>query len=255
MERVSQKKKLPAGDHRPLYQQVKMYVLDKINSGTWPPESRIPSETELLEICEGSRMTVNRALRELSHEGHLIRYQGIGTFVAARKPRSALLEIRSISEEIKERGSTYSSKVLLHRAEPAAPDIAIAMNLKTQALVFHTMIIHMENGAPVQYEDRYVNPPVAPGYIRQDFSTMTPSQYLLNVAPLTEAEHIIEAIIPDRESARLLQMKAGEPCLLLHRRTWTHDVVATKTRLMYPGSRYQIGGRFEPSDGVRLAVA
>ena len=38
-----------------------------------------------------SRMTVNRALRELSHEGRLYRVQGVGTFVAAQKPQAAFL--------------------------------------------------------------------------------------------------------------------------------------------------------------------
>lgn len=251
----SRKKKASAGDSLPLYQKVKVFVLDGINSGTWPTDSRIPSEAELMKACEVSRMTANRALRELTHGGYLMRRQGVGTFVAARKPRSALLEIKSISEEILERGGTYTSRVLLHCSETASPDLAIAMNLRAQALVFHTVIIHLENDTPVQYEDRYVNPSVAPDYIQQDFSSMTPSQYLLDVAPLTEAEHIIEAVIPDKKCAKLLRMQSKEPCLLVHRRTWTYNVVATKSRLMYPGCRYQIGGRFKPSDGLGLAVA
>jgi GntR family histidine utilization transcriptional repressor len=239
----------------PLYLRVKHFLLDRIRSGEWPPESQIPSEKELVELLGVSRMTVIRALRELSAEEYLVRVQGVGTFVAARKPRGTLLEIKSIADEIEERGGEYSNRIIVLRQEMASAELAIAMNLKARSAVFHSIIVHLENGIPVQYADRYVNPSVAPDYLKQDFSKMTPSRYLLDNAPLTEAEHIIEAILPEKEISKLLQMKASEPCLLVHRRTWAHDIVVTKSRFLYPGTRYQIGGRFKPPSGSELTVA
>ena len=76
---------------------------------------------------------------------------------------------------------------------------------------------------------------------------MTPAEYLLKIAPVTEAEHIIEAMIPDAKTQKLLKMPAREPCLVLHRRTWVNETVATKSRFIYPASRHRIGGRFSPS--------
>ena len=49
-----------------LYQQVKAHILEKIESGQWPPDTKIPSENQLVKTLKVSRMTVNRALRELS---------------------------------------------------------------------------------------------------------------------------------------------------------------------------------------------
>jgi GntR family histidine utilization transcriptional repressor len=200
-------------------------------------------------------MTVNRALRELTTDGHLVRLQGVGTFVASPKPQSALLEIKSVANEIRERGGSHSSKVLLVAREPASEDLARAMDLEVGFSVFHCMVVHLEDGLPIQLENRYVNPAVAPDFLRQDFTKITPSEYLLETAPVTSAEHIIEALMPDRQIRKLLEMQAGEPCLVLHRRTWTHDLVATKGSFFYPGSRYRIGGRFKPSSGSRLALA
>lgn len=63
----------------PLYQRVKQMIVQQIHSGAWPPHYRIPSEAELVEQLGFSRMTINRALRELTTEGLLIRMQGVGT--------------------------------------------------------------------------------------------------------------------------------------------------------------------------------
>ena len=198
-------------------------------------------------------MTVNRALRELATEGYLIRLQGVGTFVAPRKTSAGLLEIKSIGDEIRERGGEHTSEVILLKCEKTFPDLAVLMGLKLGAPVYHSTILHKENGTPVQYEGRYVNPDLAPEYLNQDFKMITPSEYLLAVAPLTEAEHIIEASMPNPNIRKLLRMKPKEPCLILHRRTWAHNLVVTKSRFVYPASRYQLGGRFRPTEGIPWA--
>ena len=66
------------------------------------------------------------------------------------------------------------------------------------APVFHTLIVHHENGVPLQCEDRYVNPACAPDYLSVDFTRTTPTHYLLEVAPLWEAQYSIEAERADR---------------------------------------------------------
>jgi GntR family histidine utilization transcriptional repressor len=118
--------------------------------------------------------------------------------------------------------------------------------LATGARVFHTLIVHHENGLPLQCEDRYVNPACAPNYLDVDFTRNTPTHYLLEVAPLWEAQYSIEASAPTAEEARLLGLAAGEPCLVIVRRTESRGVPITLARLVHPGSRYQIEGRFKP---------
>lgn len=243
---------VPAAQPRALYQKVKNYILEHINSGEWPPETRVPSENKLVEALNVSRMTANRALRELTSEGHLIRIQGVGTFVAQPKPQASLLEIRSIAEEIAQWGGRHSCNILLLAEETARPETARAMGLEAGAAVFHSMIVHKDSGRPVQLSDRYVNPNVAPDYLKQDFTSITPNQYLMRVAPLQEAEHVIEAILPTPVMQRFLDIKSDEPCLLLHRRTWSFGQVATKSEMVYPGSRYRLGGRFKSSSTVGL---
>jgi len=230
----------------PLYLQVKNLILRRIKSGHWSPESRIPSENELVASLGISRMTVNRALRELAAEGFLVRRRGAGTFVAARESQFALLEVRNIAEEIVARGGEHSSDVHLLAQEAAPVDIAESMEVKTGAPVFHSIIVHRDQGFPVQLANRYVNPQVAPDFLQQDFTVITPSEYLMKVAAITEVEHVIEATMPDEETRALLEIDEHEPCLLLNRITWSQQVVATCNRFFYPGNRFRIGSRFKP---------
>ncbi|MGO4610396.1 UTRA domain-containing protein, partial [Variovorax sp. 2RAF20] len=96
------------------------------------------------------------------------------------------------------------------------------------AKVFHSVLVHYEDDKPIQVEDRLVNPAEAPDYLDQDFTTITPNDYLSRVAPLVRGEHVVEAVLASPEECRLLQIDRGEPCLLIRRRTWSeHGLVST----------------------------
>jgi GntR family histidine utilization transcriptional repressor len=135
---------------------------------------------------------------------------------------------------------------LIHllREERAIETVAAALGLKVNQAVYHSVIVHKDRNQPVQLSDRFVNPAVAPDYLAQNFTRMTPNEYLTRVAPIQETEHVVEAILPDRRAQKLLKIETNEPCLLLNRRTWSFGQVATKAHILYPGSRYRIGGRF-----------
>ena len=237
----------------PLYQRIKDYVLRHIESGDWKLDHQIPAESELVRQFKASRMTVNRALRELANDGRISRHPGLGSFVTGVRPKSELLLIRSIAEEIAERGHTHSAKVHLCRVENKV-DISLteAFRLPAGSPLFHTVIVHCENGLPLQLEDRYVNPRLMPHYLDADFRTSTPNQVLASVAPVKEAEHTVEAILPDARACKLLKIRPHEPCLLVYRAASIEGGVSSIAWLTYPGSRYRIGGTFSSHQGEGL---
>jgi GntR family histidine utilization transcriptional repressor len=228
----------------PAYQGIKDFILARIHAGEWAEGDQVPSENELAREFNVARMTVNRALRELTSEQILTRVQGSGTFVARPKYESTLVAIRSISDEIVARGHRYHANVLLVGHAIADAALADEMHLKAGKAIFHSRVLHFENGEPVQLEERWVNPAVAPDYVLQDFTNTTPNQYLVRVAPLQRVEYRIEALAPDHGTRDLLSMDAAEPCLVLHRRTWSQSVVASVANLWHPGSRYRFTGHF-----------
>ncbi len=226
------------------YQEIKDTISAKIQQGVWQEGMQISSENELAKEFGVSRMTANRAIKDLASEGILTRVFGLGTFVTKQIPKAPLFEIKNVAEEIRERGNLHSALVILLKKEVVSSEVALAMEFPLGAQAYHSIIVHSENGIPVQIEDRYINPSLAPDYISQDFTTTTPNEYLMAITPFTEAEHVIEAVSPDEEAMALLKINSNEPCLLLNRRTWVGSAIASYTKLLHPGSRYRLGGRF-----------
>jgi len=224
----------------PLYQRLKNYVLGDIRSGRLRPRDRVPSEQELVAKFGVSRMTANRALRELADDGYLVRQTGVGTFVAEVYAQSHLLQVRNIADEIVEREHVHTARVVTCESVPAGADIGQRLELSAATLLFHTLIIHYENGGPIQAEDRFVVPDTAPNYLAQDFTRITPSEYLSRIAPLQTVEHVISAQIPDKCIRGLLEMRAGAPSLVIDRLTWSDDRPVSVVRLHHPASRYAL---------------
>ncbi len=226
----------------PLYRQIKQFILDNIDSGHWPVGQRISTELELTEQFNVSRMTVNKAIRDLVADGKLQRRPRLGTFVCAveDKAESPLLDIRNIADEVASRGKQYRSKVLKQLALAADESVAIKLGVMLGSSVFYSEIIHFANDTPIQLEVRWVNSRYAPHYLEQNFAFMTPNQYLSQNCPLSAIEHTVEAIIADHHIKQLLQLAVNEPCLLLNRRTWSGDKLVSSALLYHPGSKYKL---------------
>jgi GntR family histidine utilization transcriptional repressor len=234
-----------APGHRPLpSEEVKASIRQRIVDGGWQAGMRLPSERELVQQFRCARMTVHRALRELEGEGLIERRQGSGSYVAQLHPISNLLQVRDIHEEIAERAHHHTTKVCSVERARAGTDVATAMRLRKGAPVYHVRLVHLENGVPIQLEDRHVNPALAPDFMACDFTQVTPSHVLFEHAPLTEAEQVIEAVLADAEQAALLDVPAGSALLMVSRRTVSQGAVASVARLYHPGARYRLIGRF-----------
>ena len=232
----------------PLYEQVKQDILARITQGEWTSGARLPSEHQFMEQFQASRMTVHRALRELSAKGVLDRFQGIGTFVAAPPQRSELVSVRDIADEIKARGHVHRAEIFTLDTIRANIDLAATFELNVGARIFHSVIVHHEDDVAVQLDERFINPTFAPKYLEQDFTTVTPARYLQDVKPPTDIEQIIYAGLADERAQKLLDVGSMEPCLLVMRRTWVSGMPATKTYFRYPASRYSLGSRYKPFD-------
>ncbi|SEK50744.1 GntR family transcriptional regulator, histidine utilization repressor [Roseateles sp. YR242] len=229
----------------PQYLKVKTHLREGIASGRWRPGERLPSESELTQAFGVSRMTVNRALRELHQEGMVVRVQGVGSFVAELNRIASTLTVRDVHDEIAARGHRHEASVHVLETVKATAEQALQFQLKPGARLFHSVIVHRENGVAIQCEDRLVNPACAPAYMAQDFERVTPTHYLLEVAPLSEARYTIEAEMPNLLEARLLGMPRGEPCLVVKRCTLSVGQVVTAVRLVHPGSRWFLQGSFQ----------
>jgi GntR family histidine utilization transcriptional repressor len=232
----------------PIYQQIRRNIEQKISEKEWQAGQKLPSENELVVALGVSRMTVNRALRELTQQGLIIRVHGLGSFVAEIPRHASLIELEDIALEVASNGKQHSSKVLAFEKRLASPEIARNMNVTTNTELYYLNMVHYQNDLPIQLESRYVNPELMPDFLSQDFNQQTSTSYLLGQFQPDEMEHIVSAVIVDAKTRNSLKIGLDEPCLQLNRRTWKKNQVVTQVTLTYPGSRYNLGARYATND-------
>ncbi len=228
----------------PQYARIKEALRTEIARGTLAPGDRVPSENQLAAQYSVSRMTARRALLELADNGVLLRTQGLGSFVADSRPMSSIAQIRNIAEEIAQRGHRHSCQVIEQIEVQADTYRAAQLGLTPGDVIFQSVIVHLEDDIHIQYESRFVNPRMAPDYLAQDFTTNTPSAYLSAVAPLTEADQSVEAVLAEADVAKLLNISKQLPCLKITRRTFSERGVVSLALLVHPGDRYRLGSHF-----------
>ena len=224
------------------YRQIKDHIIKLINTGELRSDDRVPSENALVKTFGIARMTAHRALKELSDEGYVVRLAGVGTFVADARPHSDVLKVRNIADEIRARGHIHTAEVIELEEIDADQRLTEKLQLRPGSNLYRSLILHLEGGRPVQLEDRFVCPVLAPDYLDQDFTTVTPNVYLNKVAPLHTAEQVVRAVMPSAATRKHLRLPLDEPCLLIRRRTWSDGRPVCLAELSHPGSAYELRG-------------
>ena len=228
----------------PVYLQIKDSVLQNIMNNIWTPGTQIPSEAALCQQFNVSRMTVNKALRELANEGIITRHQGAGTYVSEPKYQTTLVNIPNIVKEIQDRGHRHSIEVFAQEVHHLNSLQAHELKLTGEIDLFYSSLLHLEDGKPIQLEERYVNPKVFPNYLEQDWQGMTPHEYLMREAPMPNGEYIIELRSPNTIVSKALKLHGNEPCLVLSRWATVNQEYASSCVLWHPGHSYKFKGIF-----------
>jgi len=226
----------------PQFALIKQYINDHIDSGAWPAGTRTPSENELCSIFSVSRMTARRALQELADQGMLSRAPGLGTFVAEIELQTPSLEIPNIVDQAINSDS-YSSRILSLGAISAPAEIAELMHRSTVTEVYQAIVVHLDKQTPIQWQALYVNPDLAPAFLKQNYTKITPDAYLDWISPVSGTDHQLEAVLPSPIQRRELGLTAESSavCMQLNQRCWSQKTVRNYSQLAHPASRFHLG--------------
>lgn len=216
------------------WQAIEAEVLGRIRSRQWPPGSMIPNEADLAAEFGCARATVNRALRALAEAGHLDRRRKAGTRVALNPVRKATLEIPVIHHEVEARGGVYGYALISRQMSPAPLQIRSRMGLPAEAELLHTRALHMSDGTPYAYEDRWINPAAVPMLLEIDLTKVSANAWLVQNVPYTKGSFALSAVEADAETAAILCCRPGEALFIVERTTWMHDTPITWVRQSYP---------------------
>ena len=208
-------KRLQAESSSPLYHQLMQRISADIEKGTYPVGSRIPPEHELEQLYQVSRVTVRRALAELTDEGLLERKQGKGTFVSLPKIRQTLKSLHSFHDSCRLNNMTPATEVIYVRETAASQADVEEMNLPMGSRVLETLRVRRADGVPVVLERNRFS--LAYAWLQdQDLSG---SLYALlreyGVEPKL-AIHDVSLHFAGDEEAGLLGIETGAPLIRLH---------------------------------------
>ena len=205
-------KSLRTDSASPLYRQLMQRIRADIASGVYAVHSRIPSEAELGAAYQVSRVTVRKALAELTREGLLRRMQGKGTFVCAPRLKSNLREITSFHEACLMMGCTPGTKVISAGMVRAGDGIRERLGCETDAV--EIVRLRTADDMPVMLETNHFGSAYAT-LLQED---LTGSLYRLLGQQGIEAAsgvHEISLCYANAHQARLLQVEVGTALLQL----------------------------------------
>lgn len=221
------------------WQDVQSEILARINSRQWKPGELLPKEMDLAREFGCARATINRAMQSLADTGLIDRRRKAGTRVAIHPVRKATISIPIIQQEIEQKGLAYSYSLISHVLATPPPDIQARLALTSQVEILHIKALHLADGRPYVFEDRWINPAAAPDAKNVDFSTQSPNKWLVENAPYTKGDIAFSASNASEMEGKLLSCNEGEALFVIERRTWLNELVITTAQLIF-SPRYRM---------------
>lgn len=205
-----------------------------------PPGSPIPSERELAERYQVSRLTVRSAIGKLVEEGLLTRARGKGTFTAA--PRMELqLYLMSFTDDMRRRGLTPATELLHCDTEVPPAQTAGALALRPGEPAYRLVRRRRADGTPLAVERGWYHPRRVPGLPDLDLASSLYEQLAQRYdLRLDHARQTVWSEAADRETARLLGIRTGDPLLVFRRVSSASGVPVEDMTSWYRGDRYEV---------------
>jgi GntR family transcriptional regulator len=202
----------------PKYVRLAQTLQGRIEDGTYPPGTRVPSENQLVQAFGMSRPTVVRALELLKRDGWLESRQGYGTIVRGR-PEAAEQRDRRGREALERDESQAPGRVVQVEEVPVPPRVASLLGVPKRAKVLVRRMLIEDEGEPIELASSYFPASVVEG---TELAGVKPVQgslrQHLEARKRVRFDHVTERVsarLPSAEESDLLQMSAGEPVLSL----------------------------------------
>ncbi len=201
--------------YSPLYKQLMQKLRTDIQSGVYPVHSRIPSEQELCQTYQVSRVTVRKALAELTQEGLLKRHQGKGTFVGIPRIQKDLRSVNSFHDACRMMGCTPGTRVLHAQWAHLEAGERAELGCEEDEQVVELVRLRLADDMPVMLETNHF----PPAYAWLMSADLTGSLYALLEEKGVEARqaiHEVSLCYATPAQAKALEIAPGDALLCLH---------------------------------------
>ena len=213
----------------PLYQQIKVLMLQSLQNGEWKPSAAIPSEIELAGRFKVSQGTVRKAIDELAAENLLVRRQGKGTFVATHAEHHVQYRFLKLIPDSGDANSEGPAerRIIDCKRMRATAEVARALAIRPADAVLQVRRVLSFSGVPTILEDLWLPGIPFKGLTAERLSGYVGPMYALFETEfgvrMVRAEEKIRAVLPDAEQAELLKTSAQTPLLSVERIAYTYN--------------------------------
>ena len=203
----------------PLYYQLLEILIDQIETGMLRPGDPIPSENELCRKYGVSKNTVLQAIQALVNKRIVHRVRGKGTFVTDPKISQSITMLLSYSSEIIGINGFPKNRSVESKMMPALPAIARHLGIPENSPIYHIQILREAGGIPIAIQTSFLPADLCPGLIDEPFEDGSlfktlQRRYSINI---TSVQETFQAVKSENYEAKLLEIKVGEPLVLLER--------------------------------------
>ncbi|MFM1652421.1 GntR family transcriptional regulator [Brevibacillus sp. B_LB10_24] len=201
----------------PFYKQLKEIIVEEIESGKLQHGDKLPSERDLAEQFNISRMTARHAISILEREGVVERRVGAGTFIARKRIEMDFITFNSFTKTMLERGMVPSTREIQIRRDKAKSGLAKVLAIEPGEEIVMMKRLRLADDIPVALEESLIPVKFCPGietYIGYDVSLyqVLEDQYGIK---LVRANQYMQVGVSDEEESKLLKIKNESPCILL----------------------------------------
>lgn len=196
---------------QPLYMQVRQMLKNSIQQGKYKPDEQIPTEAELCEAYNVSRITIRKAIEELVRDGTLTRIPRRGTFVTSNKFHNELLSVSGFSEFSHQLGMIPNSRILKSEVIPAPEDVAHHLLIKEGSPVLELERLMYVNDRPLFYDIAHYSLIRFPDLEKKIAKNESTYKVLLEDyhTEIVSNEKVIDVIGATQEYAKLLECDNG----------------------------------------------
>ncbi|HLR64824.1 MAG TPA: GntR family transcriptional regulator [Pseudogracilibacillus sp.] len=230
MRKVNKKSSIP------IYYQLKEIILEMIDNEDVSPGDLIPTERELCEFHDISRMTVRMAIMELVNEGILYREQGKGTYVAHQKPKRELTKLTSFTEEMKKLGHKVETVLLSFKTLASSKKISKVFNIREGDELIELIRLRIIDDEPYAIETVWLEAKKYPGLVEDKLENRSLYDVLASdyrVEP-HYAKQTIEPVHLNDSEKSLFKITGDSLGLLFYQTTYTkEDTILEYTRAVY----------------------
>lgn len=206
-----------------LYARIEEAIATEIAQGEYRPGDQLPTEDELLQRFEVSRITVRRAIQNLVRRGLLEIRRGRGTFVVEPRIEAELTKLSGFVEDMNAAGRRASARVVSQRVVSATARIADRLQLGRGTRVMRIKRVRLADSVPISFDETYLPLELGKKIVRHNLR-MRPIFTLLEEkygVPLVEADYELEAVPASKIVAEALQVKVGTPIFQIERTSKT----------------------------------